>query len=193
MTTPVGIAGSEYRELEIVNIVASGTLGVGEVDTDTLGEDLDVVKTVLPGRLYLKRGEDDPVAMVFRSGSVTVAGASTWNEVLDTVQWLSEVLNEVGLTVEEEALTESVVVKYLVVTGSIDTSPNLAEAAITLGMEHSEYEPEQFPALIYRPEQHECTVLVFSNGKITITGARDVESAYEVFEHVRESLRVVQH
>jgi len=54
MGTPIGTEGSEFRDLKIVNVVASGVLGSGEIDTDELASELSVEMTVLPGRLYPK-------------------------------------------------------------------------------------------------------------------------------------------
>jgi transcription initiation factor TFIID TATA-box-binding protein len=189
MDTPVGTAGSEFRGLQIVNVVASGVLGTGELDTDVLGAELSVEKTVLPGRVYLKPDEHSPVSMVFRSGSYTIAGASSWESVLEVVEWLFETLDDIGVEVSREEMLDSVSVKYLVVTGELSSELNLAAVVVALGMEHSEYEPEQFPAVIHRPENTDCTVLLFSTGKVTITGIRNVQKAYEVYEGIEETLK----
>jgi transcription initiation factor TFIID TATA-box-binding protein len=188
MSTPVGIEGSEYRDLQVVNIVASGTLGAGEIDVKTLATDLDVVKTVQPGRLYLSKSPGTPVAMVFRSGSYTIAGAESWQEVIDTVEWLSQVLNSVGVDIDREMISVSVVLKYLVATAELGSNVNLAAAAVALGLERTEYEPEQFPALIYRPDDSSWTVMLFSNGKVTITGGRDVKTAHHIFHDIQATL-----
>ncbi|MBX0288028.1 hypothetical protein [Haloarcula salinisoli] len=188
MPTPVGTEGSEYRDLQIVNIVASGTLGAGEIDVKMLAADLEVVKTVQPGRLYLSKSPGTPVAMVFRSGSYTIAGAESWQEVLDTVEWLSKVLNGVGVDIDQKIISESIVVKYLVATAELGSDVNLAAAAVALGLECTEYEPEQFPALIYRPDDVNCTIMLFSNGKVTITGGQDVETTHYVFRDIQAIL-----
>lgn len=169
-------------DLQIVNIVASGILGSGEIEVKALATDLDVVKTVQPGRLYLSKSPETPVAMLFRSWSYTIAGAESWQEVLDTVEWLSQVLDCVGLDIERETISVSIMVKYLVATAELESSANLTAAAVALGLERTEYEPEQFPALIYRPDDAICTVMVFSNGKVTtITGGQDVKTTHPVF------------
>jgi len=189
MDTPVGTEGSEFRGLQIVNVVASGVLGTGEIDTDVLGAEISVEKTVMPGRLYLKPDEKPPVPMVFRSGSYTIAGASSWESVLEVVEWLFETLDDIGVEVDHEAMLDSLSVKYLVVTGEFSSEMNLSAVVVALGMERSEYEPEQFPAVIHRPENIDCTVLLFSTGKVTITGVRSVQEAYEVYESIEATLK----
>jgi len=189
MDTPVGTEGSEFLGLQIMNVVASGVLGTGEIDTDVLGAEISVEKTVMPGRLYLKPDEKPPVPMVFRSGSYTIAGASSWESVLEVVEWLFETLDDIGVEVDHEAMLDSLSVKYLVVTGEFSSEMNLSAVVVALGMERSEYEPEQFPAVIHRPENIDCTVLLFSTGKVTITGVRSVQEAYEVYESIEATLK----
>jgi len=67
---------------------------------------------------------------------------------------------------------------------------NLNTLAIGLGLEAVEYEPEQFPGLIYRPEAFPAVLLVFANGKVVITGAADVETAEETFSHLQTQVEV---
>lgn len=189
MNTPVGTDGDEFRGLQIVNVVASGFLGAGEIDTDLVGAELSVEKTILPGRVYLKPNDHTPVSMVFRSGSYTIAGASSWTSVLEVVDWLFDTLHKIGVRVSREKMLDSLSVKYLVVTGDLSDGLNLAAAVVELGKENSEYEPEQFPAVIHSPADIDCTVLLFSTGKITITGVRSVQVAYEVFEQIEAALK----
>jgi transcription initiation factor TFIID TATA-box-binding protein len=59
-------------------------------------------------------------------------------------------------------------IKNIVATTELDSLPPLETIALILGVERIEYEPEQFPALIYRNEA--CVILVFSSGKIVCTG-----------------------
>src|SRR6266571_5170687 len=54
--------------------------------------------------------------------------------------------------------------------------------AITLGLGAVEYEPEQFPGLVYRIDEPKVVLLMFGSGKVVCTGARkpaDVEKAVE--------------
>lgn len=172
-----------------MNVVASGVLGTGEIDTDVVGTELSIDKTVMPGRVYLKPEEMSPVSMVFRSGSYTIAGASSWESVLEAVDWLFETLDDIGVDVNREKMFDSASVKYLVVTGDLSSKLNLSAVVVALGMENSEYEPEQFPAVIHMPENTDCTVLLFSTGKVTITGVGNVKKAYEVYEGIEETLK----
>ena len=45
---------------------------------------------------------------------------------------------------------------------------NLSALAVCLGLEITEYEPEQFPGLITSLHDYACVVLVFASGKVVI-------------------------
>jgi transcription initiation factor TFIID TATA-box-binding protein len=51
--------------------------------------------------------------------------------------------------------------------------------ALGLGFENIEYEPEQFPGLVYRIKQPKVVVLIFSSGKLVITGGKTPEECEE--------------
>lgn len=55
-------------------------------------------------------------------------------------------------------------------------------------MERTEYEPEQFPGLIYRPEFLDCVILIFATGRVVITGTREFEIAERAFKQLQNTL-----
>lgn len=57
-------------------------------------------------------------------------------------------------------------VKNLVCVGEIDQDLNLERIAIEAGLEQIEYEPEQFPGLIYRVTNSQAVYLIFASGKV---------------------------
>ena len=68
------------------------------------------------------------------------------------------------------------------VVASTSLGHELDLKAIALALGGSEYEPEQFPGLIYRIKEPKTAILLFRSGKVVCTGARkpaDVEKAME--------------
>ena len=92
-----------------------------------------------------------------------------------------------GLTIVQEiAETHSGFgVVNLVSTAELGDDVNLNALSIALGLENTEYEPEQFPGLVYRPEGFPAVTLVFASGKVVITGASSVETATEAFQYLQ--------
>ena len=63
--------------------------------------------------------------------------------------------------------------------------------AVTLNIENVEYEPEQFPGLVYRIKDPRIVVLIFSSGKIVLTGdknLKDIRNGLDVLEQKLESV-----
>jgi transcription initiation factor TFIID TATA-box-binding protein len=56
-------------------------------------------------------------------------------------------------------------------------------------LEQTEYEPEQFPALIYRGE--EAVLLIFSSGKIVCTGLTDLDQISLAIDDITEQMEAV--
>jgi len=50
------------------------------------------------------------------------------------------------------------------------------------------YEPEQFPALIYRMKEPRAVVLLFSSGKLVCTGTKKEEDVYRAVDRLRQRL-----
>ena len=72
--------------------------------------------------------------------------------------------------------------------GTLNTDVNPETLCIALGLENTEYEPEQFPAVIYRPPEFAVTLLIFSTGKVIVGGTTDGKEARAALDHVREEL-----
>ena len=66
--------------------------------------------------------------------------------------------------------TLKVKIENIVVAVNLERDLNLDQLAFQL--ENSEYEPEQFPGLVYKLPGTRATFLLFSNGKIVCTGTK---------------------
>jgi len=51
-----------------------------------------------------------------------------------------------------------------------------------------DYEPKQFPGLIYKIDDNGVLLILFSSGKIVCTGAKNVETASNAIETIKEKL-----
>ena len=65
---------------------------------------------------------------------------------------------------------------------------NLNHLTFHLPFDKVEYEPEQFPGLIYRLDYPRVVCLIFGSGKMVITGARAVEEIWEAVEIIKDEL-----
>lgn len=171
---------------QIVNFVMSGDLCIGEVDPELVAEDLSVPNiTVLPGRVYLQK-EEFPTINIYKSGKFSVAGSESKEEAINAIRWLIDQLYNLGIEIEQERVDSSLAVEFLVLKADLKKDLNLEQLINKFPTETVEYEPEQFPALIYRPGHIEGTATIFSTGKVSITGVSNSESANQMYDNLVE-------
>jgi transcription initiation factor TFIID TATA-box-binding protein len=68
---------------------------------------------------------------------------------------------------------------------------NINKLSVTLNLENIEYEPEQFPGLVYRLKDPKIVVLIFSSGKIILTGGKNLEDVKKGLDILEEKLASV--
>jgi transcription initiation factor TFIID TATA-box-binding protein len=172
--------------VKIENIVGTGNLNI-EVDIPVLANDLEAHEvTYNPDNyhgLYVRLDESGPLVTVYRTGKYIVTGADSETELFDTKDRFLSLLHETGVLDHSE--DDSFGVNNIVCTGDIGYSVDLNQLSIALGLERIEYEPEQFPGLVYRPEDHPCVILLFGSGKCVVTGAPTLDTAEAAFNHIR--------
>jgi transcription initiation factor TFIID TATA-box-binding protein len=175
--------------ISIANVVGSGDLGV-ELDVAEVESDLDLPYTEYdPSNyhgLYIRLVEGGPLITIYRSGKYIISGCSTFEQLYETNDAFLTTLSELDI-IDAEAET-GFTVQNVVCTAQLDDPVDLNTLSIALGLESVEYEPEQFPGLIYRPTDYPAVLLVFTNGKIVVTGASDVDTAEDAFKHLQEQV-----
>ena len=75
-------------------------------------------------------------------------------------------------------------IQNIVASANLGRVLNLNAIAIGLGLENVEYEPEQFPGLVYRMSSPKVVMLLFGSGKLVVTGGKKPEDAEVAVEKV---------
>lgn len=63
-------------------------------------------------------------------------------------------------------------VENVVATASI--GKDLPLNTITMALDNAEYEPEQFPGIVFRLKKPKTAILIFKSGKVVCTGAKNI-------------------
>ncbi len=179
----------KFNSLKIENIVASGSIAES-IDLDIISskiENCDLNVKRFPGAVY--RIQDPKMAfLVFGSGKVVITGVKNNEDLAKGLNILLQRLKEAGITCLD---TPTVVVTNIVCSYDIGIKINLNKVVMTLSLEAIEYEPEQFPGLVYRIPDPKIVALLFSSGKIILTGGKimeDVERGVEILEQKLSSI-----
>jgi len=97
-----------------------------------------------------------------------------------------ESLEKIGIKIK---IKPKINVQNIVAAGNIGMDLNLNTLAMKL--DNTEYEPEQFPGLVYKLMEAKATFLLFSNGKIVCTGTKSVEMVHQAVDMLIANLKKV--
>ena len=160
-------------KIKVENIVAS-TAFADKLDLDLIVRSFDEAEyepEQFPGLVY-KLSNPKTATLLFKSGKANCTGAKNIEDVRKSVNIIAEKLRKIGVKVYKNL---EIVVQNMVAVGDLGGELNLTETAMGLGLENIEYEPEQFPGMVYRIKEPKVAMLLFSSGKIVCAGAKNVE------------------
>ena len=160
-------------DIEVVNIVASASTGVPfDLTKIAMGIDEAVyIPDKFPGLVY-KLKEPKTALLLFTSGRLVCTGARNFEQVHKAVETVLENISKVGIDIPGKP---EINIQNIVATSDLKTKLNMNQVAISFGIEKVEYEPEQFPGVVYRVQNPKVVALLFSTGKVVLTGAKKIE------------------
>jgi len=155
-------------QVEIQNVVATGNLGqkldLHSVLEVSAGAEYNPQR--FPGLVY-KLKKPKTSSLLFTSGRIICLGAKSERSAKSAIRRVVNELRTHGIVIIGNP---EVRIENIVATGDLKTTLDLEVVAECLTK--TIYEPEQFPALIYRMDEPKAVFLIFASGKLVITGAR---------------------
>ena len=147
-------------DIKIENIVASASIGKDIVLTE--------VSQALEG-------------VNFNREQLVCTGAKSIDDSKLAIKKTVDLMRTVDTDIPEEF---EIKIQNIVASANLESTLNLE--AVALELEDTEYEPEQFPGLVYRLSDPKVVLLLFGSGKVVCTGAKTksdaklgVERAYD--------------
>ena len=177
MVTKTSKKESEYK---IQNIVATTSLekSVPLTKLARTQPNTEYNPETFPG-LVLRIKEPKSAVLVFSSGNLVCTGTKSISQVRKVINEVIKQLKKVNVHV---TIKPKVTVQNIVASGTINLQLNLNYLA--LAMENTEYEPEQFPGLVYKLENPNATFLLFSNGKLVCTGTKNKQQVEQSMDNL---------
>jgi len=109
--------------------------------------------------------------LVFSSGKIVCTGARNIVDVRKAVEKVAMMIRSLKIDVPKKY---NIQIENIVASAQIPAILDLDK--IAFGSENSEYEPSQFPGLVYRMKDPNATFLLFGSGKVICTGMRKIEN-----------------
>lgn len=175
------------ESLKIENVVASTKL------SDSL--DLVSLAAQIPGAEYNKKRfpgvvhrmqEPKIAALVFGSGKVVLTGAKSIPSLAEGLNALVKLMKDLKVEINDNPTYS---IQNIVTSADLGSRINLNKIAMSLTLDKIEYEPEQFPGLVYRLDDPKVVVLLFGSGKLIITGGKVSDDAERAVNKIYQDLQ----
>ncbi|MCX6707769.1 MAG: TATA-box-binding protein [Candidatus Woesearchaeota archaeon] len=175
-------------EIKVVNIVVSSSLG-HDIPLEKMAATLSNTEynpEQFPG-LVIRIKEPKTSALIFSSGKIVCTGARSMDKVEESIQKIIKSLEKIGIKIK---IKPEVKIQNIVASGSVGMDLNLNTLAMKL--DNTEYEPEQFPGLVYKLAEAKATFLLFSNGKVVCTGTKSEQEVHNALDKLIANLKKIK-
>jgi len=177
--------GFMTEKLEIRNMVVSVDFS-DKIDLDKVASELESTEyspEQFPGLIFRVKDPKSAV-LIFSSGRMNCTGTTSMEDTKKVIKIVLKKMKGLGFKIKKPRIT----VQNIVATASLGKRMDLDKI---LELENSEYEPEQFPGLVLRMKNPKVSFLIFTTGKVVITGARDEKMMNEAFKKLKQQLKKV--
>ncbi len=107
--------------------------------------------------------------LVFGSGKLVCTGGRSRDDITNAMAQLIKELKKIKVRVKPGWKIE---IQNIVASGNLNRPLDLNK--IAYAVDETEYNPEQFPGLVYKLVNSKITFLLFGTGKIVCTGAKNI-------------------
>lgn len=175
--------------VKIVNVVASVTLQ-HKLDLKAIVNAFPSVeyrREQFPGAVFRLR-KPKTVTLLFGTGKMVCVGAKSEKEAKKAVKKVINELKRGGILMTGKP---DIVIQNIVANVDLGRTIDLVEFCESEKRSGGRviYEPEQFPAIIYRMNEPKAVILIFASGKLVCTGTKKEQ---EVYIAVNKLLRKLQ-
>ena len=158
-------------DISVENVVATATLNqkLDLIAIMKVFRNVEYRPKKFPGLVFrLKRPKT--ATLIFSTGKMVCTGAKSEKLSQSAIKKVVRELKNNGIIILGKP---EIIIQNIVATANLHTYIDLEAAADIL--DNVLYEPEQFPALIYRMAEPKVVILVFASGKLVCTGAKSTE------------------
>ncbi|UCF49475.1 MAG: TATA-box-binding protein [Thermoplasmatales archaeon] len=172
--------------IKIENIIAYAQLSES-FDIENLAEKLPEFYYNPDDFVGLTFKLEDPktAILLLPNGRAICTGAISIEEVETSILKVIEKITNAGIKINTKPGLE---IQNIIVSTNVYKELNLDSISKGLLLKNINYEPDQFPGLIYNIDEIGALLLIFSSGKIVCSGTKNFEDAYKGIEMMIEKL-----
>jgi len=173
--------------IKVENIVAFTSLGY-KIPLLTLAnklKDAEYSPESFPGVVY-RITEPRAATLIFSSGKIVCTGAKSIDKAKEAMNKVVANLRKLGIRLPKKF---NIKIENIVASTQIEAKKKLNLEEISFSLTNVEYEPEQFPGLVFRISEPRVAFLLFGSGKIICTGARTISDIHIALQRFKKELQ----
>jgi len=177
-------------DVKIQNIVVSCDLFTNNCTVKKVVKNIENVQydpLKFPGAC-IRLKEPKVSILLFDSGRIVISGLKSEDLIIKAIDLLKSKLKKFGVTFSKKPEWK---IQNMVASGDIGFPLQLTN--VVYNLENTEYNPEQFPGLVYKPKDTRLSFLLFNSGKIVCTGGRSREEIITAVKALIEKLKSIKH
>lgn len=168
--------------MKIVNVVATVELS-SQLDLKKIASKIEGATISPPGSWVKYRlAPEGYYIAFFRSGKILLTGVVLLKKLEEITKRTILVLSNAGINVT----IKNVHIHNIVATDKLDIHTTLENLIHELDPNKANYEPEQFPGLIYK--DWGATFLLFTSGKTIIMGQKSIEETEKALKKFKQTI-----
>jgi len=171
--------------IEVVSTVTICTLE-SPLDLHYLSKNME--SAILPKKIGIwvkyRMKPENYFLIFYKSGKFLITGIKSLERINATAQQALKLLENAGI----HCSITKIAIANITCLGTLQLKTSLEKMVLYLDSGDVSYEPEQFPGLIYK--NWGATFLIFSTGKVIITGVKDFEKAKILFKKLEELINL---
>ena len=170
--------------MKVTNIVATVRLN-DPFDLDFISSNIENIKRH-PKVHWLKyRIPDNNSYIAFYKSGKFLVTAKSLDQLNKNLNYVLLLLQKIGIPIDGWVLK----IHNIVVIDEFNFTVSLEKISSNMDPKMASYEPEQFPALVYK--NWNVNFLLFSNGKVILTGAKTLEQAVKSLELFKDLIKKI--
>ena len=174
-------------QIKVENVVSFATLGNRIVLNDLVKkmENTEYFPERFPGVVY-RIPDPKAASLIFSSGKIVCTGAKSTSMSKEAMKKIVDDIRKAGTPMPNKF---DISIENIVASARIEVKPKIMLDEIAISLEEVEYEPDQFPGLVYRMKNPRVAFLLFGSGKIICTGGRNLKDINLALNKFMKSLK----
>lgn len=156
--------------------------------------DMEIISEKIPKSSYnpdefngvsIKFDDLKIAVIILSNGKLVCTGVKKIQDAESIIKKIAKQVKDIGFEIKKDYKIE---IENVIASTDLKQELHLASIANALILQNVDYEPEEFPGLIYRMEELCTVVLLFNLGKIVCTGAKSIDDAKKAIDEMVDKL-----